>query len=46
MCAKIQRKRTRAPKVRTAFEDKSLIIENKRKRRKTDPELTAEINYS
>lgn len=42
--ANIDRKRTEATKVTTAAEDGHSIIESKRNKMKTTPELTAELN--
>ena len=42
----INGKRAGVPKVTNATEDKHLIIESKRYRRKTAPELTAKLNSS
>ncbi len=39
-------KRVGMQKLMTAAEDKHLIIENKRSRRKTAPELAVELNSS
>lgn len=44
--ANIDRKRAGAPKRKTAVENKHLIIERKRNRKKNAPVLTTELNSS